>query len=118
MAYLLQRLTYSQKAPTGYDILKLATRGSAALLGRDDIGCLATGMAADLFLVNLDRIELVAAQLDPRSMLATVGLKGAVDYTVVNGRAVVQNGQLVTVDEAEAAAAANACAGRYLGQVL
>ena len=118
VAYLLQRLTYSQKAPTGYDILKLATRGSAALLGRDDIGCLATGMAADLFLVNLDRIELVAAQLDPRSMLATVGLKGAVDYTVVNGRAVVQNGQLVTVDEAEEAAAANACAGRYLGQVL
>ena len=118
VAYLLQRLTYSQKAPTGYDILKLATRGSAALLGRDDIGCLATGMAADLFLVNLDRIELVAAQLDPRSMLATVGLKGAVDYTVVNGKAVVQNGQLVTVDEAEEAAAANACAGRYLGQVL
>ena len=118
VAYLLQRLTYSQKAPTGYDILKLATRGSAALLGRDDIGCLATGMAADLFLVNLDRIELVAAQLDPRSMLATVGLKGAVDYTVVNGRAVVQNGQLVTVDEAEEAAAANACAGRYLGQAL
>ena len=117
-AYLLQRLTYSQKAPTGYDILKLATRGSAALLGRDDIGCLAAGMAADLFLVNLDRIELVAAQLDPRSMLATVGLKGAVDYTVVNGRAVVQNGQLVTVDEAEEAAAANACAGRYLGRAL
>ena len=118
VAYLLQRLTYSQKAPTGYDILKLATRGSAALLGRDDIGCLAAGMAADLFLVNLDRIELVAAQLDPRSMLATVGLKGAVDYTVVNGRAVVQNGQLVTVDEAEEAAAANACAGRYLGRAL
>ena len=118
VAYLLQRLTYSQKAPTGYDILKLATRGSAALLGRDDIGCLATGMAADLFLVNLDRIELVAAQLDPRSMLATVGLKGPVDYTVVNGRAVVQNGQLVTVDEDEEAAAANACAGRYLGRVL
>ncbi|WP_294517338.1 8-oxoguanine deaminase [uncultured Pseudoflavonifractor sp.] len=118
VAYLLQRLTYSQAAPTGYDILKLATRGSAALLGRDDIGCLATGMAADLFLVSLDRIELVAAQLDPRSMLATVGLKGAVDYTVVNGRAVVQNGQLVTVDEAEEAAAANACAGRYLGRVL
>ena len=37
---------------------------------------------------------------------------------VVNGKAVVQTGQLVTVDEAEEAAAANACAGRYLGRAL
>lgn len=116
-AYLLQRLTYSQEAPTGYDLLKMATRGSARLLGRTDIGYLAAGMAADLFLVDLDRIELAGAQFDPMSLLGTVGLKGPVDYTIVNGRPVVQQGQLVTVDEAALSAHANECARRYLGRI-
>ncbi len=101
--------------PTGYDILKLATRGSARLLGRDDIGCLAAGMAADCFLISLDRIEL-AGPVRPLSLLGTVGLKGPVDYTIVNGVAVVQNGELVTADEGELAARANAAVCRYLGR--
>ncbi len=61
VAYLLHRLTWSREAPSGYELLKVATRGSARLLGRDDIGCLAPGMAADLFMVRLDRLELVGA---------------------------------------------------------
>ncbi len=116
-AYLLHRLTWSRQAPTGYELLKVATRGSARLLGRDDIGQLSPGMAADLFLVDLDRLELVGAQFDPMSMLGTVGLKGPVDYTIVNGVPVVQQGQLVTVDEAEVSARANETARRYLGRL-
>ena len=116
VCYLLHRLQSSQNAPTGYDILKLATRGSARLLGRDDIGCLAAGMAADCFLISLDRIELAGAQFDPLSLLGTVGLKGPVDYTIVNGVAVVQNGELVTADEGELAARANAAVCHYLGR--
>ena len=116
VCYLLHRLQSSQNAPTGYDILKLATRGSARLLGRDDIGCLAAGMAADCFLISLDRIELAGAQFDPLSLLGTVGLKGPVDYTIVNGMAVVQNGELVTADEGELAARANAAVCHYLGR--
>ncbi|MEG2120395.1 MAG: amidohydrolase family protein, partial [Pseudoflavonifractor sp.] len=106
VSFLLHRLHSSNAAPSGYDILKLATRGSARLLGRTDIGHLATGMAADLFMIDLDRLELVGAQFDPMSMLGTVGFKGPVDWTIINGRAVVQNGQLVTVDEAEITAKA------------
>ncbi len=117
VAYLLHRLQNSKTAPTGYDLLKVATRGSARLLGRTDIGYLAAGMAADLFLVDLDRIELAGAQFDPMSLLGTVGLKGPVDYTIVNGRPVVQQGQLVTVDEAALSAHANECARRYLGRI-
>ena len=117
VAYLLHRLQNSKTAPTGYDLLKVATRGSARLLGRTDIGYLAAGMAADLFLVDLDRIELAGAQFDPMSLLGTVGLKGPVDYTIVNGRPVVQQGQLVTVDEAALSAPANECARRYLGRI-
>ncbi|MPM72928.1 8-oxoguanine deaminase [bioreactor metagenome] len=114
VSYLLHRLTYSRSAPTGYDILKIATRGSARLLGRTDIGYLAPGMAADLFLISLTRLSLVGAQFDPKSVLGTVGFKGPVDYTIVNGKPVVQNGELVTIDEKEIAAKSNEAVRRYL----
>ncbi|MBQ7713836.1 MAG: amidohydrolase family protein, partial [Oscillospiraceae bacterium] len=99
VAFLLHRLHASHDAPSGYDILKLATRGSARLLGRDDIGQLAVGKCCDLFLVDARRLELVGSLYDPKSVLATVGLRGAVDTTVVNGKVVVEHGRLKTVDE-------------------
>ena len=114
VAYLLHRLTWSAAAPTGYDILKMATRGSAQLLGRDDIGCLAPGKAADLFLLDLDRLSLVGAQFDPMNMLGTVGYKGNVDYTIVGGVPVVQHGELTTVDEGECVIKANQVLRAYL----
>ena len=43
VAYLLHRLQSSEKAPSGYDVLKIATVGSAKILGRDDIGSLEVG---------------------------------------------------------------------------
>ena len=52
VAFLLQRLKYSNDAATAYDILKLATRGSASILGRDDIGQIAVGKCADMFLLD------------------------------------------------------------------
>ena len=116
VCYLLHRLQASAAAPTGYEVLKLATRGSARLLGRDDIGCLAPGKAADCFLIDLDRLSLVGTQFDPMSVLGTVGFKGNVDYTIVNGVPVVQNGELTTIDEAETVRAANAVVRRYLNR--
>lgn len=116
VSFLLHRLHSSQNAPSGYDILKMATRGSARLLGRTDIGHLAPGMAADLFMIDLERPELVGAQFDPMSMLGTVGFKGSVDFCVAAGRPIVQNGQLVTVDEDEVTAKANEKVRRYLNR--
>lgn len=116
VCYLLHRLHASAAAPTGYEVLKLATRGSARLLGRADIGCLAPGKAADCFLIDLDRLSLVGAQFDPMSVLGTVGFKGSVDYTIVNGVPVVQNGELTTIDEAEAVRSANRVVRRYLNR--
>lgn len=104
VAYLLHRLNSSNKAPSGYDLLKLATNGSARVLGRDDIGSLEVGKAGDLFMIRTDRLELVGADLDVKSMLGTVGFKGAVDCTVVNGKVVVKDGRLVGIDEEKAVA--------------
>ncbi len=99
VGFLLHRLHSSAKAPSGYDMLKVATVGGARLLGREDVGSLETGKAADLFAIDLDRIELCGASRDLQAMPATVGYKGAVDMTVVNGRVVVREGRLVQVDE-------------------
>ena len=114
-AYLLHRLNSSQDAPSGYQILKMATRGSARLLGRNDIGCIAPGKAADFFLINLNRLALTGAQLDVSSMLATTGFRESVDYTVADGRIIVKDGQLLPIDEKETARKARQVLMRYLG---
>jgi len=116
VAYLLHRLNSSQSAPTGYDILKLATNGSARILGRNDLGALSVGMAADLFMIRLNRLELVGTQFDVKSLFGTVGFKGSVDYTVVNGKVVVENGQLVTIDEEKVAADANRVVEKFISK--
>ncbi len=116
VCYLLHRLTASAQAPSGYDVLKMATRGSARLLGRDDIGQLSVGKCADLFLVDSRRLELVGGLYDPQSVLGTVGLRGPVDYTVVNGRVTVREGRLVTVDEPVLAEKARARCDAYLAK--
>ena len=114
VAYLLHRLTSSRQAPTGYDVLKMATRGSARLLGRDDIGQLSEGKCADLFMIDARRLELVGCGCDAGSVLGTVGVRGPVDYTVVQGRVTVEGGRLVTVDEERLAREANAKCRAYL----
>ena len=116
VAFLLHRLNSSRQAPTGYDMLKIATRGSARLLGRDDIGQLAEGKCADLFMLDSRRLELVGACTDPGSVLGTVGVRGAVDYTVVHGRVTVRDGRLVTVDEEKVAQESNDKCRAYLAK--
>lgn len=114
VGYLLHRLNSSQKAPSGYEMLKVATRGSAKVLGREELGQIAVGMAADFFLVDMNRIDMIGAQFDPRSVLCTVGLKGSVDYTVVDGKVVVREGRLVQVEEETLIEKANQSVTRYL----
>jgi len=98
-AYLLHRLVSGDKAPSGYDLLKVATRGSAKLLGRTDIGQLAEGKAADLFAIRRDRTELLCAEKDPANLLGTVGWNLPCDLVIVNGKETVRDGKLLTVDE-------------------
>ena len=116
VCYLLHRLTSSEKAPSGYQVLKMATRGSARLLGRDDIGQLAVGKCADLFMIDSRRLELVGSCFDPKSVLGTVGVRGPVDYTVVHGRVTVAQGHLMTVDEERLAQEAETCCRQYLAR--
>ena len=113
-AYLLHRLNSSNAAPGGYDILKMATRGSAAILGREKLGHIAPGMAADFFLIRQNRLALVGTTMDVGAVLATVGFRGNVDLTVVNGKVVVRDGRLTGLDEEKTAREANWVWEQYL----
>ena len=116
ICFLLHRLNSSEKAPSGYDVLRMAPRGSASLLGRTDIGSIEVGKCADFFMVDSRRLELVGATYDPKNVFGTVGLRSAVDYTVVNGKVTVDNGQLVNIDEPVIAEEARKVCDEYLAK--
>ena len=61
-------------------------------------------------------LELVGSEFSPADVLATVGLRGPVDYTVVQGRVAVKEGHLVTIDEAAVAEDARRCCRDYLSR--
>lgn len=117
IAYLLHRLNSSRKAPSGYDILKIATRGSASILRRDDIGSIEVGKCGDLFMIDSNKLELVGTFEDPKSVFGTVGYKQPVDYTIVNGKVVVEKGKVKNIDEDLLIAKANQEVNKLLYQV-
>ncbi len=83
---------------TARDVLHMATRGGALVLGRSDIGHLSVGMCADLVLFDLNTLAFAGGAVhDPVGALVLCG-SPQTDYTVVNGRVVVRRGQLETVD--------------------
>ena len=115
-AYLLHRCMRGAEAPTGYELLKMATRGSAAVLGRDDIGELAVGKAGDLFMIDVNCAEAVGAREDPGSFLGTVGYAKPAKSVVVAGREVVRDGIILGIDEKEIAEKAERCVRKMNGR--
>jgi 8-oxoguanine deaminase len=100
----LQQCTLVHRVGTGVTAmparraLGIATRGGAKVLGRDDIGQLAVGMAADIALFGLDDLGLAGAMHDPVAALAlTTGMRRPT-MVLVNGKVVVEDGHLVGVD--------------------
>ena len=116
MAYLMQ--TFHTKARGGsvssYDMMKIATVGGAKALGRDDLGSLEPGKAADLFMIDADALELTGTLHDPKSVIARAGVTGPVWLTMVNGRVVFKDGRLQGVDERALAHAGEAVCDRVL----
>jgi 8-oxoguanine deaminase len=96
-AMLLQRVKLGASALSAEEALWLGTRGGAAVLGRDDIGVLAPGMAADFIGIQLDRLSLAGAQADPLAALVFC-TPPTVDLSVIDGEIVVENGRLLGLD--------------------
>ncbi len=98
MALLLQRVKGNPAGLTAEEALWIATRGGAEVLGRDDIGQLAPGKAADFIGLRLDTLGYAGGAIhDP--LAATVFCHPQhVDLSVINGKLVVEDGHLLTVD--------------------
>jgi cytosine/adenosine deaminase-related metal-dependent hydrolase len=97
LALLLQRVAGGAGALGARETLEIATRGGARVLCRDDIGVLAPGMAADIVSFPLNEVGLAGALHDPLAALLFCHVP-RVRHSIVNGRVVVRDGCLLTLD--------------------
>lgn len=114
-AYLLNHLKYGTEGLAAYEILKVATRGGADVLGRQDTGRLDAGKAADIVLFDLKGIEYAGCH-DPLVSLVCLGNSSLVNMTIVNGKVVVKDGRLTTIDSDKVGSAAHAEAVRIVNK--
>ncbi len=96
-AMLLQRVGFGPDAMTARQALEIATLGGAKVLNRDDIGALEPGMAADIAIFSLDQIGFAGAWHDPVAALVFC-TPSKVAYSIINGRIVVRDGNLISID--------------------
>ncbi|EKO3436566.1 8-oxoguanine deaminase [Vibrio fluvialis] len=95
-ALYLQRLKYGAERITPEVVLGWATRGSAALLGRSDIGEIAVGKQADLAMFKLDELRFSGSH-DPIAALLLCGAEKA-EHVMVGGQWRVKNGIIAGLD--------------------
>jgi len=107
--YLLNHLKYGTEGLTAYECLRVATRGGAEVMGRQDTGYLDIDMAADLILFDLNDIAYAGCH-DPLVSLVCLGNHSYTKMTIVNGKIVCKDGQLTTIDGADIGKKAHACA--------
>ena len=112
-AMLLQRVQHGATAMSAEEVLWLGSRGGAAVLGRDDIGHLAPGMAADFVAISLEQLAFAGAQADPLAALLFCTPPN-VDLSVINGRIAVRDGKLQGLDLAATMARHNELAQELL----
>jgi len=113
-ALLLQRVLGNPAAMTARQAIEIATLGGAAVLGRDDIGALAPGMAADLIAFDLTTIDYAGAAVhDPVAALIFCAPQ-KVNLAIVNGRVLVEEGKILGVDLPQLAERHNTAARNLL----
>ncbi len=95
---LLQRVKGGAAIFSVQEALELASRGGASVIGREDIGSLEPGKAADFVGVNLNSLSMAGGAVhDPLAALLLCTVDG-VELSVINGRLVVRDGKLLTLD--------------------
>ncbi|MFN8499722.1 MAG: 8-oxoguanine deaminase [Anaerolineae bacterium] len=114
MAMLLQRVGGDPAALTAEEALCLGARGGAEVLGRDDIGYLAPGMAADVIGIALDTLDYAGAWVHDPLAAVVFCRPPNVTWSVVNGRVVVDEGRLVSGDLSAMVARHNMIARRMV----
>ncbi|NCP87131.1 MAG: 8-oxoguanine deaminase [Anaerolineae bacterium CG_4_9_14_3_um_filter_57_17] len=104
----------ARKLMTARQALWLGTRGGAAVLGRSDIGSLEPGKCADFFAINLNTLDLAGGAVHDPLAAVVFCQPRRVDTTVVGGKFIVKQSQLISVNEAELTARHNRAAKRLV----
>jgi cytosine/adenosine deaminase-related metal-dependent hydrolase len=97
-AMLLQRVAHGSGAASAEEVLRLATRGGAAVLGRDDIGQLTPGKQADVVGFRIDTLPMAGGAVhDPLAALVFCQPPN-VDLNIINGKIRIRDGRFVDID--------------------
>lgn len=115
-AMLLQRVQYGADALSARDVLEMATRGGADLLGFKKSGTIMTGFAADIVGFDMSQMQYAGALSDPLAALIFTGFDHRASLNIVNGKIAVRNGKLVNIDEDELAAQIDEIARKVCGR--
>jgi len=110
---LLQRLKYGASSFSAIDALKLSIEGSVHL-GYNKLGKLKEGWGADISIFNMKNLQHAGSLSDPLASLVFTGFNHETEYTIVNGKIVVENKKLVGISEEEITRKANFCSGQLL----
>jgi len=113
-ALLVHRVGTGVDRMTPMQVIAMATRGGAAVLGRDDIGSIEVGKAADFAIFSTDDIGMAGAMHDPAAGPFMSFTTGRTDYTIVNGEVVVDQGKLARVNLPDVIREANLIASQML----
>jgi cytosine/adenosine deaminase-related metal-dependent hydrolase len=113
-AMLLARASGDPHAMSAREAMRVATRGGAACLGREDIGSIEPGKRADVALFEVDDLHHAGAESDPFAAVVHCSPQ-RVRHLLVDGRPVVRDGRLVTADEGEITAEGRRVARRIAG---
>jgi 8-oxoguanine deaminase len=98
-AFLIQRARYGVTKVSHKDALRWATKGSAACVGRPELGRIAVGKRADLALFKLDELRF-SGHGDPLAALVLCGAHRA-DRVMIDGRWTVEDGAIPGLDLAD-----------------
>jgi 8-oxoguanine deaminase len=117
-ALFLQRIRYGADAISVPQIFTLATYNGTKVLNFSKLGKIEPGWGADLALFDVHKLEYAGALSDPLAALLFAGINHQAAYTIINGRKVVERGNLVGVEEGELTEKANCIAARILEKHL
>jgi len=113
-ALLLQRVARGSGALNAREVLRMATETGAAVLGFEGIGRIEKGYAADLAIFNIDRMEYCGSLSDPFAALIFAGYNHGAEYTICNGKVVVEKGRLTGIEEETLIREANRISARLM----
>ncbi len=115
-ALLLQRVKYGAGGLSTQEVFKLGIENGAKILNYNKLGKIKEDWLADIAIFNLNKLEYTGSLSDPLAALLFSGINHQTEYTIVNGKVVVENGRLTGEDENLIITKGNEIAGKLLTQ--